>query len=119
MNRDALLDMDAVVAVADLVKRSGAKEFEIGYLHDDVPIDAAGWYAHAKYRGARLTCDDQPSPQHAADGLAATLLDGGRCRYCGAKTSSAPTEFGRYEGGDPGPCVWRRDGARWLSGCKK
>lgn len=112
-------NMDAVVAVADLVQRSGARRFEIGWLHDDVPSHLAGWYAHAQYRGARITCEDQPSPQHAADGLAASLLDGGTCRYCGAKTSAAPTVLGHYEGGDPGPCVWHRDGNTWISGCKK
>jgi hypothetical protein len=31
--------------------RAGAREFEIGYLHDDVPLEDAGWYAHVQYQG--------------------------------------------------------------------
>jgi len=42
------LDEDALIAAADLVGRTGATGFEIGYLHDDVPAEKAGWYAHAQ-----------------------------------------------------------------------
>ncbi len=43
------LDQDAVTACADLVGRTGATNFTIGYLHDDVPPDQAAWYAHAQF----------------------------------------------------------------------
>lgn len=39
-----------MIACVDLVGRCGAREFEIGYLHDDVPVAQAGWYASAFYR---------------------------------------------------------------------
>lgn len=62
----AALNGDAVIACADLVGRAGATQFKLGYLHDDVPIEEAGWYAHAQYRGARITVDDRRSPSEAA-----------------------------------------------------
>ncbi len=31
------LDEDALIAATDLVGRTGAKEFQIGYLNDDPP----------------------------------------------------------------------------------
>jgi len=37
-------DRDKVVACADLVGRSGARQFQIGYLNDEPPH---AWYAHA------------------------------------------------------------------------
>ena len=46
-----MIESDAVIACADLVGRTGAKEFQVGYLHDDVPVEQAGWYAHAQYQG--------------------------------------------------------------------
>lgn len=50
---------DIVTACADLAGRSGARDFEIGYLHDDVPVEQAGWYAHVQYQGTRITVADQ------------------------------------------------------------
>jgi hypothetical protein len=97
---------DAVVACADLVGRAGANRFEIGYLHDDVPSEDAGWYAIAFYRGTRMSVDDQPSPAAAADGLACLLLNG-TCR-CGRPAVLDPESAG---------CLWRRVGKRWEPGC--
>jgi hypothetical protein len=97
---------DAVVACADLVGRAGASQFEIGYLHDDVPVEDAGWYASAFYCGARITVDDQSSPTLAAFGLAERLLRGGMCR-CGRRVS-----LGLSEG-----CRWSLVGQRWEPGC--
>jgi hypothetical protein len=95
--------LDAVVACADLVARTGAREFELGYLDDDVPVEKARWYAHAKYRGARLTCEEQASPEAAADGLAHRLLDGGICTGCNGLVGTE--------------CRWHRDGTAWVRGC--
>jgi hypothetical protein len=100
---------DQVMAAADLVQRTGARQFEIGYVHDDVPADQAGWYAHARYRGALVGVSDQPSPIDAADGLARRLLDGARCG-CGKPVT--------VDGiGKPGQCAWHRDGPVWVSAC--
>lgn len=127
----SLLDGDAIVAAADLVGRSGAQGFEIGYLHDDVPVAEAGWYAHAQYRGTRITCADQPSPTAAAEGLARRLLTGAKCAHCGRLVSLDPA--GAYArdatlvDGSPwlagqqaaaGVCCWRRAGRSWVRGCE-
>jgi hypothetical protein len=126
------IDEDALFAAVDLVSRTGAKGFEIGYLHDDVPTAKAGWYAHAQYRGARITCADQPHPIAAAEGLARRLLSGGKCVHCGRLISLNPA--GAYArdatliDGSPwlveqqisaGICPWRRDGRTWVRGCEQ
>lgn len=94
------------MACADLVGRAGASGFEIGYVHDDVPVEQAGWYAVAFYRGARLTAADHPSPSLAATALAERILRGGACR-CGRTVVLS---------GDEG-CRWRLMGPRWEPGC--
>lgn len=89
--------MPHLEATLDLVGRCGAAAFEIGYLHDDVPVEEAGWYAHVQYQGARIIVEDQPSPEAAADALAARLLRGahlplrseGRSRRPAGDASSA------------------------------
>lgn len=101
------LNTDAVVACADLAGRAGATDFEIGWVHDDVPAEEAGWYAHVRYRGARLTVDDRRSPSEAALALAERILAGGTCR-CGKVVTLA-------DGGSG--CRWRLVGKRWESGC--
>lgn len=111
-------DQGPIIAIADLCQRSGAKRFEIGFLHDDVPAAEASWWASAGYKGSKLIIEDQESPQHACDGLACRLLDGGFCTYCGERTTTAPTRYGSYASPNAGPCVWRRDGERWVSGCR-
>lgn len=98
---------DVVIACADLVGRAGASEFKIGYLHDDVPPEEAGWYAHAQYRGARITVDDHRSPTGAALALAERLLRGATCRCRRPVTLSDGTEG----------CRWRLVGQRWQPGC--
>lgn len=110
MKKDDLTDAfngDAVEACADLVGRAGATEFKIGYLHDNVPVEQAGWYAHAEYRGTRITVDDRRSPSEAALALAERLLHGAACR-CGRTVTLAD--------GRPG-CRWRLAGKRWEPGC--
>lgn len=103
----AALNGDAVTACADLVGRSGATEFKIGWLHDDVPIEEAGWYCHAQYRGARITAADRRSPSEAALALAERLLRGAACR-CGQQVTLADSGGG---------CRWQLQGKRWEPGC--
>lgn len=95
-----------VKACAHLVGRAGASGFEIGYVHDDVPVEEAGWYAVAFYQGARITADDHKSPALAAYALAVRLLTGAQCR-CGKPV---------VLGGDKG-CRWKLTGDRWEPGC--
>lgn len=98
---------DVVIACMDLVGRAGASGFELGYLHDDVPVEEAGWYAHAQYRGARIMVEDHRSPTGAALALAERLLRGAMCRCRRPVTLS--------DGVDG--CRWRLAGQRWEPGC--
>lgn len=98
---------DAVIACADLAGRAGAREFEIGYLRDDVPVEDAGWYATASYQGARIMADEHRSPTAAAMALAERLLAGATCRC------RQPVALN-----DEGPgCRWRLMGQRWEPSC--
>jgi hypothetical protein len=105
--KTAYMNDDIVIACADLVGRCGASGFEIGYLHDDVPVEEAGWYAHASYRGARITVENHRSPASVALALAQRLLSGGTCRCRKPVTLSD----------DVDGCRWRLMGARWEPGC--
>lgn len=98
---------DVVIACADLVDRAGASGFEIGYVHDDVPVEEAGWYAHATYQGARIIADDHRSPTGAVLALAERLLRGAACR-CRRPVSLSDAQQG---------CRWRLVGRRWQPGC--
>ena len=124
------LDEDALVAAADLVGRTGAKGFEIGYLHDDVPIEQAGWYAHAQYNGVRITEEDHVGPAEAAEALARRLLEGGKCTSCGGLVAlssrgamfhpSAKLADGtRWDGLPAKQCRWTRMGNHWVAGCQR
>jgi hypothetical protein len=101
------LNEDAVLACADLVGRSGASDFEIDFLHDDLPVEQAGWYAVAKFKGARIQTDEHRSPSAAAMALSERLLSGATCR-CRKPVSMSD--------GKPG-CRWRLVGPKWEPGC--
>jgi hypothetical protein len=101
------LNDDMVVACADLAGRAGASEFQIGFVHDDVPSEDAGWYAHAQYRGARLTAKDHRSPTGAALALSERILSGATCR-CGQRVTLSDGAAG---------CRWQLLGRRWEPGC--
>lgn len=125
------LDEDAVTACADLVARTGARSFECGYLHDDVPSELAGWYATAVFKGAKVTVEDKASPAEACDALAERLLTGAQCQHCeGLVALGADGAFAfrkatlvtgeRWDGEDAAKapqCRWTRTGARWERGC--
>jgi hypothetical protein len=120
------LDEDALIAAVDLIGRTGATGFEIGYL-DDEP--GTGWYAHAQYCGARVT-QEAPGPVEAAEALARRLLTGGRCR-CGKLVALSDggavvhegqvmmdgSEWGLEQAAAAGQCRWTRHGNRWVSAC--
>jgi hypothetical protein len=98
---------DAVIACADLVGRAGARGFEIGYLHDDVPVEDAAWYAMATYQGTRLMADEHRSPTAAAMALAERILGGAACR-CGQPVALSDDAAG---------CRWQLMGQKWQPGC--
>lgn len=101
------MSSDMVLACAALVGRAGAKGFELGYLHDDVPVDEAGWYAQALYNGARITVQDHRSPDGAALALAQRLLSGAACR-CGRLVTLNDEAAG---------CRWQLMGQSWEPSC--
>jgi hypothetical protein len=101
------LNEDVILACADLAGRAGALDFEIGYVHEGVPVEDAGWYAQVSYRGARIMTDEHRSPSLAAAALAERLLAGAACR-CGQPVTLSDTREG---------CRWRLAGRRWEPGC--
>lgn len=68
-----VIDQDALNAAINLVQRSGAQSLEFGYLNDDVPVGEAAWWAHAQYRGTRLTVEHHGGPVEAVEALARRL----------------------------------------------
>jgi hypothetical protein len=118
--------VDPVTAVAALCGRSGAREFEIGWLNDEGTVEFAlhgpRWWASARYRGARIFIEQQATPAHACDGLAHRILDGGTCTHCGKQTTTAQTPTGTFvhaRRADPDEsCEWFREGDRWKRGCE-
>lgn len=119
-----------VIAAADLVERTGARQFQIGYLHDDETAERAAWYAHAQFRGGRIMVENHRGPAEAAEALAERLLSGARCS-CGKLVALSDvgafafkravmadgTEFTAEQARTAGLCRWKRDGDRWVSGC--
>lgn len=102
-------DQDALDASLDLIGRTGAKQIELGWVHDNVPAEKMGWYAHAQYHGSRITAEST-GPVEAVEALARKLLDGGQCAFCGLTVS-----LGDYPGKR---CRWTRSGKQWVRGCE-
>ncbi len=123
------LDDDAVIAAIEVIGRSGATDFAFGYLDEDVAIADARWWAHAQYRGARITVENHAGPVEAAEALAVRIIHGGLCTGCQrvAAMTDDPVPVGDYTVGgvrlDPaelqrrGACRWVRVGRRWEQGC--
>lgn len=124
------LDQDVVHACADLVGRTGAKEFQVGYLHDDVPPEEAAWYAQAQYKGTRIIEENHRGPIEAMEALLRRLLTGAQCE-CGklvALSDHGAVAYGArmtdgsfwsvQQAAAAGQCRWRRMGPRWVRGCE-
>lgn len=101
------MNTDQVVACVDLVARCGGRDFEIGYLHEGVPLEDAGWWASVSFKGARIMEQDHRSPSGAALALAERLLNDAACR-CGKPVALSDDRPG---------CRWRLMGQRWEPGC--
>ena len=128
-------DEDALFATVELVGRTGATGLEMGYLHDDVPPDQAEWYAHAQYRGARITAEGHRGPVEAAEALARQLLTGAMCTHCRGLISLSDEGAVFYPNARPAvqghrplteaeararpQCRYRRVGNRWVRGCEQ
>lgn len=72
-------ELDALAFTVEAIGRTGAKNFEVGYLDETPPY---GWYATAHYEGAKVFCDEQPDPIAATMGLYAILAAGATCVKC-------------------------------------
>jgi hypothetical protein len=123
-------DQDAMFAALDLVGRTGAARFQLGWLHDDVPAGEMGWYANAQYKGTRVSVEDQAGPVQAAVALAQRLLAGAQCTTCGGVITLSGMDAADRESpvmmvdgstwGDAATastCQWTRQGRRWQPAC--
>jgi hypothetical protein len=116
-----------ITACVDLVGRTGARRFEIGYLNDDPP---QAWYAHAQFRGARIQVENHDSCPAAATALAEKILTGAKCR-CGRLVAlrsgtafafpetplADGTTWTAEQAAAAGQCRWRLVGERWEPSC--
>lgn len=101
-----------LVASVDIIGRTGAKNFEVGYLDDDQPDS---WYAQAGYHGSKIISANHSGPVEAADALARKLVNGGKCTHCG-KTVRLPngTAFNKKY------CYYFLvGGVKWTRGCSE
>lgn len=130
-----VVDEDRLLAAVDLIGRTGATEYEGGYLHDDVPSEQAGWWATARYKGTKVTEENHPGPVEATEALAMRLMSGGKCQHCqGAVTLSRdgvmvyPGATSPIDGSvvwteesarAARTCLWERRGRRWVRGCEQ
>lgn len=104
-------DEDATNAALDLFKRCGAKEVQFGYLHEDVPIEQADWYAWVRFHnGEMVTVSGKPGPVEALETLARRLINGSKCTHCLQTMSLSGTAR-------DGICRWTRLGDVWQRGC--
>lgn len=99
-------------AAVDLVGRSGASDLELGYLHDEVPSEEAGWWASANYKGAKIFVEGHKGPVAAAQALAEKVLDGALCVHCNKQVTLVPPPIPEY-------CLWEKEGSRWVRGCEE
>lgn len=123
-------DENRVIAAADLTGRTGATSFELGCLHEDVPVAEAGWYATAYYKGMRIIAENHSDPCEAAEALAVKLLTGAKC-MCGKIVTldgisafafinpvmADGSSFSVDDAVKAGQCHWKRTGKRWNSAC--
>lgn len=124
------MDDDATAAAFELIGRTGATSLQIGFLHDDVPMEEAAWWAHAQYKGSRITVENKTSPLEAAEGLARRLLTGGQCTHCRKLITLSDfavardailvdgTTWTQEQQAAAGLCRWRRTGRTWKRGCE-
>lgn len=125
-------DQDALMAGIELVGRTGAESLEVGYFHDNVPVEEAGWYANAQYQGSRLTVENEPGPVQAVQALAERILTGAKCKHCGRLVSMSDegawawqeatmmdgTTWTAEEAVAAGQCRWVLMGRTWRRGCE-
>lgn len=96
---------DFLIALGDLVLRSGATAVEFDTIRDD-PADP-GWFVTLRSRGARISVEGYPTAATAAIAMAMRILSGASCK-CTRKVVLHD---------DPAGCRWKLMGDRWEPGC--
>ncbi|GJF04990.1 hypothetical protein [Pseudonocardia sp. D17] len=123
---------DALFAGLDLIGRTGARQVEIGYLNEGVPVHLADWYCSAHYRGARIIVEHHRGPVEAVEAMVRRLLTGGRCTHCGGLTALSDDGATAYPGAHmadgttwtldeitaAGQCRYTRVSRKWVRGCE-
>jgi hypothetical protein len=107
------------VPAVDLVRRTGAREFQIRYCEEEEPVV---WLALAMHltRDGRPVAEDGKetwsvgsgfTPSAALFALCDSLLDGGTCQHCGRPTGFIPDNERQVdeELGAPFVCWYRWD----------
>lgn len=126
------LDEDAMTAAVELVGRAGAAQLQVGYLHEDKPAHEADWWAHAQYKGARITVEHHVGPVEALEALAIRILTGARCTHCLGLVALSDDGAIAYPGSRMADgtvwteeeiraarlCRWTRVGKHWRRGCE-
>jgi hypothetical protein len=125
-------DQVALQNGVDLVGRCGARMLEFGYLHEDVPVAEAGWWAQARYCGVRVTTEHHVGPVEAVEALAVKLLEGGCCNHCKGRVTLGAgdppmmqpghlidgTRWHAVDQAAAGVCRWTREpSAGWMPSC--
>lgn len=105
-----------ITDAVEMVGRTGARSFQLGYLVDDPPPGVANWYAEAEYRTGTLVTDSCMTPWEAAEALADATRAGARCRWCGRPISWGDRPSGKRR---RKLCWWRKVAGRWERGCPR
>lgn len=131
--RPLTLDEDAIAAAGDVIRRSGARGFELGYTNDEATrVEDAAWFAWADYGGTRIIVENRASPEEAAEALARRLLTGAKCKHCSGLVALSDDGAVAYPGlmrdgstmtveqaRTMRQCRWTREGPKWVPGCTK
>jgi hypothetical protein len=76
-----------LVAVFDLLRRTGARQVQIRYSDDEQPVV---WFGVAVYGDGRFEAAAASEPLRAMLRLAEQLVDGGMCTHCKRPTGLEP-----------------------------
>jgi hypothetical protein len=106
------------MAAVDLIGRTGASQFKIGYTDDDAP--PVVWYVCALF-GEHWEVTGAQGPLLALFRMLEALIDGGECQHC-----HRPTGFEQSTDTDPMPLnelvcwyQWDPSTKKYARGCAK
>lgn len=79
------MDSPKMIAGVDLIRRTGAKDFRVGYS-DPEDGEPVVWYACSIYPGGQSEAAAAMDPEKAVLRLCEELIDGGTCAHCNKPT---------------------------------